>query len=224
MRKLWCIITAGAILAGVVPGAEKSVNFSGTWVRDIAHSDSWQAPHSSGITDVIPGITGEHSGGAAPDVGWPGSGNGSDSGNLTGLDGNDDDGSQGKSAEEWMEGLTLLIVHTDSELQLTRQLFTVDGRRKTVIQKFALDGSRCINLDSDGQSEFESRISWKDDRLVNSGTRTIATRQQRTEISVTEEYSISKDGKKLMIKTRSITPRGVTTIKQVFNKRGTPRP
>jgi hypothetical protein len=224
MKRLWWIIAAGAILAGVVPGAEKSVNFSGTWIRDTAHSDSWQTPHGSGITDVIPRITGEPSGGAAPDVGWPGGGNGSDSGNLNGLKGNDDDDSNGISAEEWMEGLTLLIVQTDSELQTTRQLFAIDGHRKTVTQKFALDGSRCINLASDGQSEFESRISWKDHKLVNSGTRTIAARQQRTEISVTEEYSISNDGKKLTIKTRSITPRGVTMIKQVFNKRGTPKP
>jgi|WetSurSiteA1Bulk_404760.scaffolds.fasta_scaffold17588_2 hypothetical protein len=223
MRKLWWIIMAGAILAGVVPGAEKVVNFSGTWVRDTAHSDSWQSPHNSGITDVIPRITGGHPGEVTPDVGWPGGGNRNDAGNPGGSEGNDDDGSLGELAGEWMEGLTLLIVQTEGELQTTRQLFAIDGNRKTVTQKFALDGSRCINLASDGQSEFESRISWKDDKLVNSGTRTIVTRQPRTEISVTEEYSISKDGKKLTIKTKSITPRGVTMIKQVFNKRGTPK-
>ena len=73
------------------------------------------------------------------------------------------------------------------------------------------------------KANLNRRISRKDDKLINSGTRTIATRQQRIEISVTEEYSISKDGKKLTIKTRSITPRGVTMVKQVFNKRGTPK-
>jgi hypothetical protein len=223
MRKRWWIILAAAILAGVVPGAEKVVNFSGTWVRDTAHSDSWETPHNSGITDVIPRIIGGHPGEAPPDVGWPGGGNRSDGGNPGGSEGNEEEGSLAESAGEWMEGLMLLIVQTDSELQTTRQLFAIDGNKKTVIQKFALDGSRCINLASNGSGEFESRISWKDGKWINAGTQTIITRYRKSEIAVTEEYSLSKDGKRLTIKTKRITPQGVTMIKQVFNKRGMPK-
>jgi hypothetical protein len=66
--------------------------------------------------------------------------------------------------------------------------------------------------------EFVSRTNWKNGKLIISGTQTITQGGQSIEISVTEEYSISKDGKKLTIKTTSITGEGITTLKQAFNK------
>ncbi len=78
------------------------------------------------------------------------------------------------------------------------------------------DQLQCLNLASDGRGEIESRTYRQGKRLMNSGTETITVRDPRTEISMKEEYSISKDGKKLSIKTTRTTPHGVIMLKQVF--------
>jgi hypothetical protein len=222
VKKIILIPLAATVLAAFCPAADRIPNFSGTWIRDTAHSDAWRTPHDSGITSVIPKFAGERPDGA----GDTGAGT-----NPGGPEENDGAGSLEEIAGEWMEGLTLEIVQTDSELQTNRRFFTIDGREKTVTQKFALDGSRCINLASDGEGEFESRTDWKEGKLVHSGTQKttayrlyegVALPKHQRETSVTEEYSISKDGKKLTIKTKSIDPQGATMIKRVFNRRGTP--
>jgi hypothetical protein len=216
VRNLLLIILAGMSLAGMMTGAEKPGNFSGKWILDPSHSDASQTAHNSGITSVLSGIVGGKQGGAEP----PNAGAQVD---VDDQEGDVGGGVPGELAGEWIVDRMLLIVQTDSELQTTRQLFTVDGNEKTIIQKFALDGSRSINLASNGNGEFESRMSWKDGKWINTGTQTIFTRYERREIAATEEYSLSKDGQRLTIKTKRITPRGVTIIKQVFNKRGTPK-
>jgi len=46
-------------------------------------------------------------------------------------------------------------------------------------------------------------------------------RDQDYEMTVKEEYSLSKDGKTLTIKTTRNTPRGEMSSKQVFNRKET---
>jgi hypothetical protein len=117
-----------------------------------------------------------------------------------------------------MQDLTLLIVQTENEVQATRN-FTVNGKEQAIAQTFALDGSQSSNPASNGRGEFVSRSTWKNDKLINLGTQTTTLRDQTYDITVKEEYSISKDGRTLTIKTSRTTPRGGTSSKQVFNKR-----
>lgn len=203
MRTLWLIIIAGVSLAGAKPAAEKAVNLSGVWIIDPDQSESKHTSpeppkiNISGGRDVSRGS-----------VGYPDNPNGSGR-----------NGPPEESPARQLGDLTLMIVQTDGELQVTRK-FTAYGKEWTVPQTFALDGSQCINVASDGRGGFTSRTRWQNNKLINSGTETRTIRDERTEISLTEEYAISKNGKKLTIKTMSITPRGVTTLKQVFNKPG----
>jgi hypothetical protein len=203
MRNLWLIIIAGVSLAGAKPAAEKVVSLSGAWIIDPDQSESKHT--SSEIPKISVSGSRDISRGS---IEYPDS--------PSGYDGN---GSPEESPARQMRDLTLLIVEADGELQVTRK-FTAYGKERTVPQKFALDGSQCINLASDGRGGFISRTRWQNNTLVNSGTQTTTIQDQRTEISLTEEYAISKNGKKLTLKTMSITPRGVTMVKQVFNKLG----
>ena len=192
MKHPWLIVIGGASLAGAAMASEKVVNFSGTWVLDPAHSELVSKSADIRKLDV------------ATNRGY------SVGGNEGGIP-------HEELSMHPTEILTLSILQTDGEMQTMRK-FTREGQAQAVAQKFALDGSQCLNVASDGMGEFVSRTNWKNGKLIISGTQTITQQRQSIEISVTEEYSISKDGKKLTIKTTSITGEGITALKQVFNK------
>jgi hypothetical protein len=191
MKTFWLIFITCASLAGIAQAAEKQVSFSGSWVLDPAHSQlSNTTPEIRKIKITV--------------------------GNINSNDRNEgNDGFLKELPEARIQNLTLLIAQTDVEVKATRQ-FIIDGKSQTVVQKFLLDGSQCFNVASNGQSEFVSRTDLKNGKLIHSGSQTMTMNEQRIEISVEEAYSISKDGKKLTIKTSSVTPRGVVRLEQVF--------
>jgi hypothetical protein len=192
-------VMAGLILTVVAPALGKVVDLSGTWVFDPAHSSlRFTSEEPQKITVDTSGIKGGRIYSENSDVQNSG-------------------GSSEESPGERVEKAVLLINQIDNELQITRQI-TIGGKAQTVIQRFMLDGSQCLNVASDGRGEFVSRSDWKNGSLINTGTQTRTDRGQRTEISILEEYSISKDRTKLTVKTKSVTPRGVTTQNQVFRK------
>jgi hypothetical protein len=197
MRNFWLIILAGAGLVGVLPAAEQAVDLSGTWILD---PDRSQTNLTSPEIRKIAISTG----GQSPDS-------------------NSVEAPPKMPPDDLPKNLTMRIVQTDGEVQIVRQ-FTIDGEQQTVVQKFALDGSQCINLSSDGRGDFVSRTNWEKKKLVHSGAQTIIVREGRNQIYVKEEYSISKDGKKLTIKTQSSTSRGLVKLKQVFLKEEKPKP
>ena len=236
-------ILAGMILAAFVPAAEKTENLSGSWLLDSALSDTGgQARRSSRIGGFgIPGIGypgggypgGSYPGGGYPGGGYPGGGypgggypgggypgggypGGSrrTGGGYPGSGGGDDGGEYPRGQ---MQNLTLEIVQTDNDVQTTRK-FTTNGEDQTITQKFLLDGSQTTNPASNGRGEFVSRSTWKNGKLVNSGTQDSSAQGQSYSSTVKEEYSLSKDGKLLTIKTTRITARGTENSKQVFNR------
>lgn len=193
MRKnFWLIILVVASLYIPAFAAEKTANFSGIWRLD---PDRTKVDKTS---PVIRQLNFEVSGGIS---------------NVPRTDETVD------SPENPAQGLAdehvLHIVQTEAELQTTRE-YSDNDQRRTVIQKFKLDGSQCFNLASDGQSEFVSRSSWKNGKLIHAGSQTRTLGLRRTEIYVNEEYSLSKDGRTLTIKTMITAPQGVTKLKQVF--------
>ena len=192
MRFPWFIAIAGMIWAGAAMAAEKVADLSGTWVLDPAHSEIVNKRPDIRKVDVT-----------------------TNRGYQVG--GNERENPPEELSMRPTETVRLSILQTEGEVQTMRQ-FTRDGKAQAVTQKFALDGSQCLNVASDGLGEFESRTNWKNEKMINSGTETIRVGERKTEISVTEEYAISKDRKKLTIKTTSFTPQEITTLKQVFNR------
>jgi hypothetical protein len=238
MRDFWMVLLTALGLAVVAPAVGKEVNLSGAWILDTAKSDlgnrQQHRSRSSSFPSwrsIIPGIEGypgggypsSYPGGSYPS-GYPGGsypngypGSGPSVGYPRGRDGGEDGGTRTEMPADSIKNLTLQIVQTKNEVQTTRH-FTVNGEEKAIVQKFALDGSQDINPASNGRGEFVSRSTWKKDKLINSGTETISIKDKSYEMSLNEEYSLSKDGKTLTIKTTRISPRGETKIKQVFQK------
>ena len=95
--------------------------------------------------------------------------------------------------------------------------FTLNGEDQNITQKFTLDGKENTNPASNGRGEFVSRSAWKNGKLINSWSQTPDAQSYNT--AMTEEYSVSRDGKTLTIKTTRTTSRGEVSSKQVFNKK-----
>lgn len=198
MRKVAFILWSAAMLVGTALAAEKNVDLSGTWILD---PDKTQSNHT---TPVLRKLTMVENGAPYP---TPSEDTRREPSALFSAGG--------------MEDLVVKIVQTDGEVKIERR-FTAQGERKTIIQRLALDGSQCINPSPDGQGGFISRAAWKKKTLVNSGAATLEIMEQRTEINVTEEYSISGNGRNLTIKTMSAAPQGISTLKQVFRREPAP--
>jgi hypothetical protein len=117
--------------------------------------------------------------------------------------------------------LTLVIRQTDNDLQITRK-FSRGDQERSVEQKFTLDGKENTNpagMGRSGSAEFKSKSKWNKDRLVIEGTQKFNSPRGPLEVEVTEEFSLSADGKTLTVQTTRNTPTGENTSKQVFNKK-----
>jgi hypothetical protein len=221
MRNMCMTILAGLIFAAFMPAVEKQGNLTGTWILDPAHSDSGgQVRRSSRIGSIFgggfPGMG--IPGGGYPGGGYPGSGRRTGGGYPGGRGGDDGGETGGEFPRGQMQDLKLEIVQTGNDVQTTRK-FAIDGEDQTITQKFLLDGSESTNPGSNGRGECVSKSTWKNGKLVNTGTQNSSTRGQSYSSTLKEEYSLSKDGKVLTIKTTRTTARGgETSFKQVFNK------
>jgi hypothetical protein len=212
------IIVAALSLATFSAAVQKTIDLNGTWVLDPSRSDSGRMRQGNRIGDFpgggglgLPGGVG-FPGGSYPGIGYPGNRRG---GGYPG-GGDDGDGGEGMPRAQ-MQNLTLQIVQTDKEVQTTRK-FAIDGEERTISQTFALDGSQSNNPASNGRGEFVSKSTLKKDKFVNLGTQIMKRGERSFDVTVEEEYSLSRDGKTLTIKTKRITQRGNLSTKQVFNK------
>ena len=126
--------------------------------------------------------------------------------------------------------LDLVIVQTAKEMQITSKFRPPNGKEHTVIQKFSLDGSQDRNQVLSGHGEFISHSIWEKDKLIIVGKQV----DRGAEMIEREEYSLSRDGKKLSITTsayyranevndpdsfKGSDSRWDATIKQVFNRK-----
>jgi hypothetical protein len=223
---------AGLIFAAFIPAAEKTGDLNGTWTLDPIRSDLGGQTRRTSRVGGIPGLGGGFPGGigfpGGGGVGLPGGGypnpggypGGRRAGGYPNGGGGDDggefpgDGTPGGQ----IRNLTLEIVQKNDGVQTTRT-FTVNGEDQTIAQRFTLDGSENTNPASNGRGEFVSTSTWKNGKLINSGSQTSDAQDYKT--AVMEEYSVSKDGKTLTIKTTKTTSRGEMSSKQVFNKQNT---
>jgi hypothetical protein len=193
MHYLRLVVLVGIVMAGAITAADKVADLSGTWILDPEHSQIERLPPATGELNL--NISGpfaiEESGDPPreilPDV----------------------------PSASWVANLILRIVQTGDKIQTVRQ-FKVGGKEQSFAQEFLLNGSQSINLASDGRGEFVSRSTWEKEKLIHSGIQTITRGAQRAQVYVKEEYSISKNGKKLTIKTMSTMPQGIVKLKQVF--------
>jgi hypothetical protein len=218
MRSTW--VCGAVLLFGVLCLAVTApVNFSGTWVLDPAKSELGGPPRGGGF----PG--GGRGGGGFPrgeDGGFPrGEGGGFPGGEGGGFPGGARRGAPGQEGERGPRGprvaTTLVIEQNETELKVTRKSSTGDEEQDRT-QVYSLTGETKSNPAPMGRGEMKTRSVWNKEKLVNTGTQTIQTPGGEREITLKEEYSLSKDGRELTVKNTRNTPMGEMTSKLVYKK------
>jgi hypothetical protein len=94
----------------------------------------------------------------------------------------------------------------------------VNGEARSTTQVFNLEGETSTNPVPMGRGEYKTRTSWEKNKLVTLGTQTVTNRNGQRDLPIKEEFSLSKDGKELTLKTTRTTARGKATSKMVYRK------
>lgn len=213
------IVVAGLALAA------QNVNFSGKWVLD--KSEGKFSPVSAGGRGVgggYPGGGGGYPGGGFPGGGFPGGRRG---GGFPGGGGRYPGGGGGGGypgsrtpSPEFGRGeekdLTLNIEQTATELKIARK-WTSNDKPQTLEQTFTLDGKETENPAPTGGA-IVTKSNWSKGTLVTEGTQQISMGDREVDLRIKEEYSLSKDGKTLTIKTTRKSAQGQMQTKQTFKK------
>jgi hypothetical protein len=229
------------VLAGLaVLAAEKAVDLSGTWTLSKSDFNFSPALTVGGSGGGFPsggspggGFPGGGSpgggssgggypgggfpGGGYPGGGYPGGGGGGFPGGGRRGSGGQGGGTPGAGAAMEETNLVLTIQQTATELQVTRK-WDRNGKERNVTQSFTFDQKENQNESIFGGGEFISKTKWHKKSLVTEGTQQTSMGNREVTFRVKEEYSLSKDGQTLTLKTARTTPGGQIAIKQTFKK------
>ena len=189
-------------LAVMAMAADKATDLSGTWV--LTKTERSISPMGGGGE----GGPGDMGGGGR--MGGGGMGGGGRRGGQRG---------QGPAADNSYEvqDLQLTIAQSASDIKIDRK-WSRDGDQKSLQQTYLLDGSENRNPDDLGRGEISSRAKWHKGNFVIEGNQQVAAGNREVAMPVKQEFSLSKDGQSLTLKTTRNTPMGLLTIKQVFKK------
>ncbi len=202
---------------------QKKVNFSGTWI--LAKSKIDQAPVGQMGRGGMGrggggggGRGGGGRGGGIPGGGYPGGGYPGGGRSGGGRGGND----PGEASQ--VTDSDLVIDHTVTELKVTRKVNNASGGEREFVQIFKLDGSESVNPAPAASGELRTRTSWDKGKLVTLGTQQPSGSNDaaRLDIVVKQEFSLSKDGKTLTVKTSRSMTRGQVTTTQTFTRQTDP--
>ncbi len=109
----------------------------------------------------------------------------------------------------------LEVIQTEGELQVIRKA----GNRNIEL-KYLLDGTENINPSTDRYpGQVRSRVRWSGDKLIIEGTQLVNTPYQEFKIGVTEEWTLSRNGRTLTVVTTWATPQGGRTTVAVYSRR-----
>jgi hypothetical protein len=113
--------------------------------------------------------------------------------------------------------ITLIIEHQEPVLKIKRIIKTERGEQVQELV-YTTNGKENKNPGMRG-GEFRSKTRWDKGKLVTKGTQTIESPMGTIDLEITETRTLSGDGKTLVIETRTVTPQGERTRRQVFVKR-----
>jgi hypothetical protein len=194
MKAAISFILAVAVVSGLKATPQK-VDLTGSWVL-VKTEDKISAP-GFGAAPPVPG------GGTAPGN-YPPNRTGSAAVPVPELGTPD------------QEGLQLRIVQREGEVRIERR-WEVLGQTRSLSQVFPLDGKDHEN-EMPGGGAMTTRSRWNGSTLVHEGNQQISLGTRKTDMRIREEYSISRDGRTLLLKTRRATPYGQSESRQTFQK------
>lgn len=236
--EVWEAFGSVLLLGSLALAADKPVDLSGTWVLDKTEQSISPTVSPGGGGDRYPGGGGGigggfpgggggfpgGGGGGYPGGGMPGGGGypGGGGGGRRGGGGYPGRGGQGGQVPGAgmpveTQDLTLAITQDPTQMSIERK-WTRDGMQKSVRQNFSFDASESRNQDDMGRGEMTSKCRWHKSTLVIEGGEQISAGNRDVDMRIKQEFSLSKDGKFLTVKTTRQTARGLMSAKQVFRK------
>jgi len=210
MRRFVAVVSL-ALLCPVLNtwAAEQNSDFSGTWILDSEKSDAAPIPIRS--LGAEPGGRGGGGFGGMGGGGFGGMGGGGMGGPGFGR----------KGPAPKIEPAPLVIKQTDAEFRITSGTI-VDGKKNLTEEVYKLDGEEKVQKvpikDSDDFIKYSTKVELNKDKFkIRSKKEFPGTKDE-----VKKEYSLSKDGKVLTVKTKTTNQTGhmvmQTEQKQVYNK------
>ena len=112
----------------------------------------------------------------------------------------------------------LVISQTENELKITYQVDDRESGEQDFVQIFKLGGDESVNPGAPAGGELKSRTSWNKDKLLTLGTiqPSGSDDSARRDVVFKQEFSISKDGKTLTLKTSRTGSRGQISTTETF--------
>lgn len=137
------------------------------------------------------------------------------------LDKSKSDVSQFMGVSEDMEkgqntSMTMVVEQQGTNLTVIRTLKT-QGEERKEIHTHKIDGNATTNTGFRGETVV-ARAFWEGDKLVVLSTRTMRVLMKDTSAESRGVWSLSPDGKTLMITAQVNSPRGERRVKAVFDK------
>jgi len=194
----------GALMCFAIALAAENpaIDFSGKWLLE--NSEQHFTPNTLGRS---PGPTAGPMGGGDVDVRMGGAG---------GYEGGE--GRSGKGVKnDAPKDLTLKIDQSAAEIKLERN-WTKDGQPLVSHESFTLDGKENLIRDAAGNVDTKAKAKWRKGALLIESVQKVLAGGRTIEVKSKQEYSLSKDGQQLTIKTSQEIPSGENVSKQVFKK------
>ena len=115
--------------------------------------------------------------------------------------------------------VTLIIEHREPVLNIQRVVSSPEGAQTRRLH-YSIDGQQNANLSVRG-TEVRSTSRWDHGKLITEGRRTVNSPLGKVNLSSTEIWTLSPDGRTLTIDAKTAAPGELeTTHKEVFRKKG----
>ncbi len=113
----------------------------------------------------------------------------------------------------------LTVSQNENELMIEKRYIRSSGEEFSSTEKLSLDGNECINIVF-GDNEKKSTATWAEEkkRLTINSIMEFEREGEPFTITITEAWSLSDDGKSLIIDYTSVSPRGERKNKFVYDK------
>jgi hypothetical protein len=228
MKRWAAFIGMSVLILGLsVLAADQPVSLSGTWILDSKKSDPAPRP----IMNLgAPGFNTGGMGGGMPGGGMPGGGmdggmpGGGMGGGMPGggMGGGMPGGGRGPGAAQSPEGNAPLVIdQTANEIKISRSVI-MNGKEAPIVESYALDGKEIVEtLPVPNTQESVKRTTKAILKKNKFEVHTVIPNPQG-KYETKKEYSLSKDGKVLTVKTSTRRQMGMnvfdTVQRQIYDK------
>lgn len=114
--------------------------------------------------------------------------------------------------------LTMVIVHHDPELKISRSIKFNDQERSQDVAYYT-DRRGETNPSTFSRADLKSKTKWDKNKIESRASWSIMSRSgEPSDFDLTEKWELTPDGKTLTDTVEISSGRGVRTLKQVFNR------